>query len=147
MTIEERMAAIQQNISIVSNIGAEFIFKVYTRLKHFGYEVTPDDDWVVGFSILKIESKIKNACNITTIPDGLTQVAVDMSCGEFLFSLQQSGKLDSSFNADAALKQVKVGDTTVELGGNGSTKSLDMLIKFLINSGDGDLVCYRKIKW
>ena len=131
-----------------SSLDESFFEAVLKRLDSFGYTFNETNDgWVLCFAAQKVENKIKSECNILTVPIELFNVAVDMTCGEFLFSLQQSGKLDTTFNADAALKQVKVGDATVELGGNGSTQSLDRLINFLINSGAGDLLCYRRIKW
>lgn len=124
-----------------------FLFDVMKRLESFGHTIQSNDGWMIAFAIQKTENHIKSVCNIIFVPDELMTKMVDTVCGEFLYNLQQTGKLDATFNADASLKQVKVGDATVELGGTGSTQSLDLLIKTLMNSGEGDLLCYRKIKW
>jgi len=150
MTIEERIAALQQNISLVSTVGSEFIDKVYKRLGSLGYAITESDDWAISFAIQKVENNIKNSCNVTSIPDGLNQEAIDMICGEFLFLKKQSGKLEG-FNLDAALKSVQAGDTTVTFAvGQGSMtpeQRLDALLSYLITKGRGEFACYRKIKW
>lgn len=150
MTIEERIAALQQNISLVSTVGSEFIDKVYKRLGSFSYTITESDDWTISFAIQKVENNIKNSCNVTSIPDGLFQTAVDMVCGEFLFTKKQSGKLEG-FNLEASLKSVQAGDTTVTFAfGSGSMtpeQRLDALLSYLMTNGRGEFACYRKIKW
>jgi hypothetical protein len=149
MSIEDRILALQQQISIVSTVGVEFILKVYKRLESFGYTVTNEDDWIIGFSIQKVENTIKNSCNVTSIPNGLTHIAVDMICGEFLFAKKQSGKIEG-FNMETAIKQIQTGDTNVTFAIEGSKspeQRLDSLISFLITNGKGDFVSYRKIRW
>lgn len=149
MTIEDRILALQQNISLVSTVGTEFILKVYKRLESFGYVTTNADDWVIGFSIQKVENSIKNACNVTSIPDGLKHTAIDMICGEFLFAKKQSGQLEG-FNLETAIKQIQTGDTSTTFAVEGSSspeQRLDALISYLINYGKGDFTSYRRIRW
>ena len=87
---------------------------VKQRLSSFGYEVTEGDTWVLGFIIQKVENYIKNNCNVDIVPEGLHQIAVDMSVGEFLLSKKSTGQL-TGFNLEAAIKQIQEGDTTVLL--------------------------------
>ena len=128
----------------------EFLIDVISRLESFGYTVTDGDSWMIGFAVQKVESSIKNKCNITLIPDGLHYTAVDKVCGEFLFTKKQSGQL-VGFDMSTAVKQVQAGDTNITFAiGQGSMtpeQRLDSLIAYLTTRGDGDFVCYRKIKW
>jgi len=123
---------------------------VKQRLSSFGYEVTEGDTWVLGFIIQKVENYIKNNCNVDIVPEGLHQIAVDMSVGEFLLSKKSTGQL-TGFNLEAAIKQIQEGDTTVTFAfGDGDStpeKRLDYLISYLLSYGKGSFASYRCIKW
>lgn len=126
-----------------------FLLAVLERLASLGYTIKETDDWMISFSVQKVENTIKNECNVTSVPDGLFNIAVNMICGEFLYSLKQSGKLEG-FNLDAALKTVQTGDTTVTFDGQGSItpeQRLNNLLSYLMTSGRGEFACYRKLKW
>ena len=126
---------------------------VLLRLDSFGYTPSDNDSWMIAFSIQKVENHIKNSCNISAIPDGLKEVAVDRICGEFLFSKKQTGKLnaENGFDIEMAVKQVQAGDTNVTFAvGEGSETletKLNKLISYLLNCGEGDFVCYRQLQW
>ena len=57
---------------------------VKARLQSFGYEIKDGDETILNFCIQKVESSIKNDCNVSSIPDGLVCIAADMAVGEFL---------------------------------------------------------------
>jgi len=120
---------------------------VIKRLAALGYEATTEDDWMLDFIIQKVEDHIKNDCNVTAVPDGLHQVVVERSSGEFLFVKKQSGRLEG-FDLESAVKQVQAGDTSVTFADGASPESrLDALLKYLMSCGGGELACYRKIRW
>lgn len=137
----------------------EAIIKVYEssltelvllRLDSFGYEAKEEDAFVIGYSVQKVENNIKNDCNITDIPEGLTNIAVDMACGEILDTLYRTGKLDvGSIALDGAIASVTLGDTTVSFDNSSSDNSTTFtaLITALRDSGRGELACYRTVKW
>ncbi len=129
------------------NISIEFIDLVLNRLKSFTYEVVEGDEFLIAFLIQKIENTVKNECNITEIPNGLVYVAVDMICGEILMNKKQTNSLGDSFSIDSALKNVKLGDTTVQFEGESDETKLNSLTNYLMNCGINEFVCYRKIKW
>ncbi len=121
---------------------------IVQRLASLGYTVTDADTWVIGFCKDKVENHIKNTCNITSIPEGLVEIAVDRVCGEFLFGKKQSGQLDGTFDFEAAVKSVQTGDTNVSFDVAQSPENrFNTLLNYLQSRGEGDLVCYRKIKW
>lgn len=149
---ENELSPIIENITKNYNdIEEPLIKKVLQRLYSFGYTPKDDDSWIIAFCIQKVEKDIKNNCNISKIPEGLIEVAVDRVCGEFLFSKKQCGKLDDIFNLEMAVKQVQTGDTNITFAiGEGTETSedrLNKLISYLINVGEGDFVCYRKLSW
>ena len=92
---------------------------------------------------------IKNSCNITQIPDGLFNIAVDRVCGEFLFAKKQTGQLTiEGLNLDGAIASITEGDTSVSfVAGATDDDRFNQLVNYLMTKGEGDFVCYRKMKW
>ena len=146
------MALTDETISTLT----EAIAKVYEsdltelvlkRLDSFGYEAKEDDAFIIGYSVQKVENNIKNICNVTEIPEGLTNTAVDMSCGEILDTLHRTGKLDvGSITISGDIASVSLGDATVSFDNNNSG-TFTAFIETLKDSGRGDFACYRQIKW
>ena len=100
----------------------------------------------------KVENRIKNSCNTTSVPDGLFNVAVDMVCGEFLFAKKQTGQLEfDAVNLDGAIKKVQEGDITVEFATSTSSSnegsSFDKFLDYLMHNGESEFICYRKLTW
>lgn len=125
---------------------------VNERLQSFGYEIQDGDEIILNFSIQKVENTIKNDCNVSSVPDGLVNIAVDMAVGEFLtakktFSPDSIAGLDLEF----AVKQIQTGDTnTVFATGEGSLTAeqrLNNFLNYLLTYGRDQFSCYRKIRW
>ena len=132
-----------------SKLAEPFIEAVLTRLAAFGYFPNENDAWAICFAVQKVENHIKNSCNVTSIPEGLFHIAVDKVCGEFLFTQKQTGKLNlDKLDLTGAIKAISEGDTTVQFVESESDgMKINALVNFLINHGEGELVCFRKIKW
>lgn len=126
-----------------SEFSEEFVTLVKSRLSSLGY--TGEDNFLLGFSIKKIEDRIKRACNLSIVPKGLYSVAVDMVCGELLFAAKSTGKLEG-FDLEEAVKQVHLGDTSVTFEGKSSEQKFELLLKRLM-SGEKEFICYRRLKW
>lgn len=122
---------------------------VTQRLASFGYTVVQADDWMLDFIIQKVTNHILNNCNISNIPEGLHQMAVDMVVGEFLMGKKASGQLDESeILSSEAVSSIKLGDTEVRFAeGESDSQELDGLIGFLMKGYETDLVSYRQMKW
>lgn len=126
--------------------------RVKERLVSFGYAVKDGDEVILTFSIQKVENTIKNDCNVSYVPDGLMNVAIDMAIGEFLtakktFSPDDIAGLDLNF----AVKQIQEGDTnTVFATGDGSLtpeQRLNSFLNYLLTHGRGEFSSYRRIRW
>lgn len=144
-TVLANILTIMQNTSL----SESFIEAVLKRLVSFGYNLEKDDSWMICFAMQKVENHIKNACNTTDVPNGLFNVAVDMTCGEFLFSKKQTGKLElTDLDLDGAITQIHEGDVTVQFAsGSSNEDKFNSFLNHLMRNREGDFVCYRKLKW
>ena len=126
--------------------------RVKERLQSLGYTVKDSDDIAINFAMQKVENTIKNDCNISAIPDGLMNIAIDMVVGEFLMSKKTFAPNDLlNFNLDSAVKQIQEGDTNISFAvGEGSKtdeQRLDSFIDYLLNYGRDEFITYRRFRW
>lgn len=122
---------------------------VKERLKSLGYIAKPEEELVLNFCIQKVEREIKNECNIALIPDGLQGVAIDMTCGEFLFGAKSTGQL-AEFDFDAVVKSIDEGDIKVSFAiSDGSTteQRFDRFVAYLLSRGKEEFMTYRRMSW
>lgn len=122
------------------------------RLISFGYDFKASDKPLLSFAVQKAENTVKNECNLSEVPEGLLNAAVDMAAGEFLLSKKTFAPGDiSGLDLDAAVKSLQVGDTSTSFAvGEGSQTAeqrLDCLIDRLLNGGREQFSCYRRIRW
>lgn len=130
-----------------STITEKFIELVISRLEDLTYAISEGDAFALAFTMQTVENTIRNSCNTTFIPDGLTFIAVDMVCGQFLLQKKQTNSLGDTFDVDTAIKSVKLGDANVTFDGEGSDSKLDSFLNYLMNHGKGEFICYRRIRW
>ena len=90
--IETRLASLSFSQQAIQDLGGQFLFDVSKLLESLGYDLKPEDDWLLGFTIQKVENNIKNDCNVLVVPQGLYYVAVNMTVGQFIFTMKSSGK-------------------------------------------------------
>lgn len=126
--------------------------KAVKRLESFGYEVKDADRTILKFAVEKAVNTVKNDCNVSEVPEGLLNIAVDMAVGEFLSAKKAFAPSDiAGLDLDLAVKQIQMGDTnTVFAVGEGSLtpeQRLDGFINRLLTYGRGEFACYRKIRW
>lgn len=126
--------------------------RVKERLQSLGYTVKDSDDIAINFAMQKVENTIKNDCNVSAIPDGLMNIAIDMVVGEFLMSKKTFAPNDLlNFNLDSAIKQIQEGDTNISFAvGEGSKtdeQRLDSFIDYLLNYGRDEFITYRRFRW
>lgn len=126
--------------------------QVKERLKSFGYSFKDGDKALLMFSVQKVESTIKNDCNVFSIPDGLKKIAVDMAAGEFLTAKKTFAPKDlAGLDLGLAVKQIQIGDTsTVFAVGEGTMtqeQRLDVFLNHLLMNGRNEFACYRRMRW
>lgn len=126
--------------------------KVKERLRSFGYEVQDGDEAVLNFCLGKVIQTIKNDCNVSSVPDGLAYVAVDMTVGEFLTAKKTFSPKDlTGFDLDYAVKQIQQGDTTTIFAtGEGTLtdeQRLTAFINYLLTYGRDQFSCFRRLRW
>ncbi len=129
-----------------------FVKMIVQRLLNFGLKLVESDNWIIMFCMNKAINHIKSSANISVIPNELYEIIVDRICGEFLFNKHKSNQLTlDNFDFDMAVKQLQKGDTTIQFaineGSETDEQKLTSLINYLISYGEGDLICYRKLKW
>ena len=127
----------------------QFIEAVLYKLSSFGYGVSSNDEWLIAFCIQKVINHIMNSCNTTELPDGLFYIAVDRVCGEFLYSLKNTGKLElDDIDISGAIREINEGDITIKFDvATSDDEKFIKFIEYLKTEGRGDEVCYRKLKW
>lgn len=145
----DELLQIIKNTMSNSSLKEPFFTAVLQRLVSLGYKLKENDDWILCFAMQNVENHIRNSCNITSIPDGLFNVAVDKVCGEFLYAKKQSGQLEiADLDLDGVITSISEGDTTIQFAsGISDEEKFDQLLNHLSHQGEGDLVCYRKLKW
>ncbi|PAE20507.1 hypothetical protein CHH80_10870 [Bacillus sp. 7504-2] len=127
---------------------------VKNRLESLGISVsstpTSTDIVLLKFAIDKVENHIKNQTNLSSIPKGLKEIAIDMVVGEFLLTKKSMGQLNiESLNFDFVAKQVQDGDTNVSFAVNEKTTpegQFDAYVNYLRHN-DVDFVKYRVLTW
>ena len=119
--------------------------RIIARLLQLGYNYTEKDDDLIDYSIEYVERYIKNFCNINEIPTSAESIECDMVCGEFLYLKKSTGQL-TDYNLTESVGSVKLGDMSVSFNGMSQEQQLDVLIGGLRNK-DGDLICYRTLRW
>jgi hypothetical protein len=134
------------------SVSEDFIDAIDLRLQSLGYTLQDNDPWLVSFMAQKVAKEILTKCNLSEIPKGLEEIAIDMICGEFLLNKKGSGQL-AGFEADinaALLKQTESGDTSVTFAVEATTspeQRLDLVIAHLINYGKTEFANFRKLRW
>ena len=146
--MDEILQAIR-NAMVNSSLTDVFFNAVLQRLISLSYKLEENDDWILCFAMQGVENHIKASCNVTSIPDELFNIAVDRVCGEFLFTKKQTGQLTiEGLDLDGAIASISEGDTSVSfVAGASDDDRFNLLINHLKTKGDGDFVCYRRLKW
>ena len=127
----------------------QFVIAVLDRLSFFGYEASSNDEWLIAFCIQKVINHIMNSCNTNYLPNGLFFIAVDRVCGEFLYSMNSTGKLElDNIELSGSIKEIVEGDITLKFSNASSdAEKFSILVDYLKNEGISEEVCYRKLKW
>lgn len=123
------------------------IEQVKERLKSLGYEVVDGDDFGLQFAVQKAEAYIKHFCNISTIPECLSHVLIDIAAGDFLLTKKSIGRL-SSMQIEPIVKKIQDGDTTVEYAATIDREAtFNAFLDKMVQGHDSELIAHRKLRW
>ncbi len=139
-----------QNLENVSGMGAAFLRDVFMLIQAIGYTIDDADEWLVGFCVQKVEQEIKNACNVQSVPDGLTKCATGLVVADFLTLKRANGNLDiESLTFDPVLKSIQEGDTQINYATETVSSGEQRLNLFLAACYQGreQFIGYRRLKW
>lgn len=124
-------------------------------LPAYGYQPIPSDDIMLRMAWQKAQIRVRDFCNIETIPDELQLEVANMAIGEFLYAKKATGKLNVEGDGNGGLvfphkvTQFTEGDTSLTLTSSG--KNNEALFENLINKlRRGDLWVlehYRRLHW
>lgn len=125
---------------------------VIERLTEIGYEVKESDTFSLTFCVEKVTNTIKNETNLSEVPNGLSNIAVDMAVGEFLLGKKTFAPDDiAGLDLTGVVKDIKEGDTTISFGTGESTQTpeqrLTTYINYLLNYGKAEFSSFRQLKW
>lgn len=117
---------------------------------HTSSEPSNSDDTILEFTIDKVTNRIKNKTNISQIPKGLYEIAIDMVVGEFLFLKKSMGQLNiETIDFSPFAKQVQDGDTNVTFAVEANSTpeaKFDAFINYLRHD-EVDFIKYRVLTW
>lgn len=133
-----------------SALPESFCKMVIKRLEVIGYATwTSADLWNLAFCIRKAEVEVLDYCHIDLIPSVLYPLLCDRVCGKYLYDQKQSGKLDiEGLDLSGLLTSLTEGDVKVDFDSEVSDESrLDALLSLMMESGKGQLQCYRRIRF
>ena len=135
-----------------TTFGANFLTDVEQLLTAMGYVKQETDNFLLQFCVDRVTERIKNACNVSEIPNGLRYTAVDLMAVEFL-SFQIGAGATAGFenlNFEPVVKQLEEGDTNivyaVDVNSSDSAQLLGLL-NLLKTTAEAQFVTYRRIAW
>lgn len=111
--------------------------------------LTDELDTLINSYIREIGRRIRHFCNISNIPDDLTDVWASMVMDAVRVELPNVEEITDSIGDDGGT--VKIGDTSVGGGGSSSGEGMTTLNKSVIDevvlNYKVDLIHYRRLRW
>lgn len=127
---------------------------VKARLKSLGISVSSEpnsaDEVMLFFCITKVTNHINNQTNLSEIPQGLHEIAVDMVVGEFLYTKKSMGALSvETLDFEAIVKQIQEGDTNTvfAIEANSTPEAQFNAFIYYLQHNEADFGRYRVMLW
>lgn len=125
---------------------------VKLRLKMFKITASTEDGSILEYLINKSLNSINNITNqnytASTFPAPIFEIWVDKAAGEYINLKKTTGELLEDYDLLLLVNQVKLGDTSVNLGeGTASSdeQRLNAVINFLMFGRDRELIRFRRM--
>lgn len=103
-----------------------------------------DTDTLLEYLISAETQRVLNIINCETLPIELEHVIVYRVVGAYLQT--NIVALVGSENLDVPT-QIKMGDTQVSFSGKSAADRLKEMALTFVNYGEGELTCFRRLKW
>jgi len=133
-----------------TSFSASFLQEVTDMISALGITLTDGDDYLLSYAAGYVEQEIKNACNVSEVPEGLYKVTVGLIVSRFLSGKRAKKQLAAdTLDFSPALKELSEGDTKMVWDtSSGSTpeQRLDLFIGIL-ESGRNQFITYRRLRW
>lgn len=127
---------------------------VKKRLKSLGISVSSEpnnqDEMLLNICIIKVTNHVNNQTNLSEIPQGLHEIAVDMVVGEFLYNKKSMGALSiDTLDFDLIAKQIQDGDTNTvfAIEANNTPEAQFSAFIAYLQHNEVDFVRYRVMLW
>lgn len=125
---------------------------VKLRLKMFKITASTEDEDILEYLINKSLNSINNITNQNytafTFPAPIFEIWVDKAAGEYINLKKTTGELPEDYDLLLLVNQVKLGDTSVNLGegtANSDEQRLNAVINFLMFGRDRELIRFRRM--
>ena len=125
---------------------------VKLRLKMFKITVPIEDESILEYLINKSLNSINNITNqnytVETFPIPIFEIWVDKAAGEYINLKKITDELPENYDLSLLATQIKLGDTSVNLGentGNGDEQRLNVAINYLMLGRDRELIRFRRM--
>lgn len=102
------------------------------------------DTSILNYLITAETQRVLNIINCKTLPTELEHVIVHRVVGAYLQT--NIVALVGAENLDVPT-QIKMGDTQVNFSGKGAEDRLKEMAQLFVNYGEGELTCFRRLKW
>lgn len=125
---------------------------VKLRLKMFKITASTEDEDILEYLINKSLNSINNITNqdytADTFPIPIFEIWVDKAAGEYINLKKITDELPENYDLSLLATQIKLGDTSVNLGentGNGDEQRLNVAINYLMLGRDRELIRFRRM--
>lgn len=147
MMKEELVKSIRQDLQdLESDLPESFCRILIRRLDVIGCHV--EESFPLAFVVRKAEVEILDYCHIDLIPSVLYPLLADRAVGKYLYDLKQTGKLEiESLDLSGVVSELKEGDVSISFSGSSDEAKLDQLLQMLMETGKGQLACYRRVRF
>ncbi len=124
--------------------------RIVERLTALGYVYdNGSDDTLLESEMKRGEAYVLSFCNLTSIPEEIEEVYIDIVCGYFLRSRLYNGDLSEGGAVSGIAEKITEGDVSVEYAADkevGLYERADRLISGLLNK-ETELTAVKKLKW
>ena len=148
--MEEVAALLMQELQDLGSQLPEIFCRIFLRrLEGMGCPIYESESFPLAFVVRKTEVEVLDYCHIDLIPAVLYPILCDRATGRYLYDRKQTGTLDmDALDLSGTLSSLTEGDMSISFRSGGSDEEkLDQLLQMMMQTGKGQLSCYRKVRF